>query len=1217
MIDAHRATMRRRAPRLTALVLTIATLGSLIAVGSAAETAGAATPPRDGATQETAAPSCWSIKQNYPSSTDGLYWLRTNMLMQPMQVYCDMTTDGGGWVLIGRGRDGWSFNYSGQQTEAQVRNPITGTAAFSPAALSTQQVSGLMNGGRMDGLTDGIRIRRARNSTGTTWQDVRLYPTNYGQWSWGFGGGIYLSRVCFDGNCQNISSTGYGGQSTRSSGLNSTDRRLNTYPMQSHNWRTGFWYGSSVSGGANNATSYLWQNTNEGQPIAFAQVFIRPRITEADVTGGLLPNSGAPAQTLRPMLDSKSVDLPWQLTNLDRGQTLLGAYVLGFAEYGNTVFVGGKFREVQHGPAGPKVTQSYLAAFNRDTGEFIPTFAPVINAPVHDLAVTADGKLIVAGEFTNVNGVATTGLAALNPTTGASIAGWSASVSRTTGVPYVRSLDVQGSWIYVGGYFSRITGGPTATSRAVGNLTRVRASDGFPDGAWRPSVDNDVWDLDAGPGGDRVYIVGTFRNLNGVALPQPRLAIVDTGTGQSVPGLQPYRPDADTERQQTIMELGDSVYQGGAQHMLHKYAKSDYAFQYSHLTLRGGDYQAMAATNGILYAACHCNDWDFSGTNTWNTPTGYSRVEPINLIGAYDLNTLEFLPEFAPDIQFDGEAAWEQFVDSTGCMWAGGDVHHGYTGAYYGGFAKFCPRDTAAPSVPPNVNVTQNGTSFTINWGDSTDNKTTAANIKYEVLRDDPALGTVVTESQFGRGYTVNDVTQPTRFFLRAVDGAGNRSATTAAFTLVPPPPQLGTLVAAGATWSYRADGVDQGTNWRNPSTDVSSWPTGAAELGWGDGDEATVIPGSATTQYFVRDFNVSNPSQYGSLKLRLLRDDGAVAYVNGVEIARSNMPAGAVNASTLASSFVSGTDETTFVDYNIPASVLTAGTNRIAVEVHQGQANNADGSFNAEVLGFAPAETNAPTSPAVSASGRTASTVNLSWTPSTDDRGVIGYWVRRDGTDLAFTSGTTWTDSGLAATQSYNYDVRAIDLSGNASTPGSVNVGAFAVSEPTLIAAKSVWKYLDNGSNQGTAWRNVGFDDSAWASGPGILGYGRGDEGTVIGYGPDPNLKYITTYFRRTFNVDNAAAVTGLQLRLQLKDGAVVYVNGVEVARPSMPAGTITNQTFASTNIASPADRTWNSYTIPPSVLTNGTNTIAIEVHKNFRSSAALGLDVQLIASF
>src|SRR5687767_9904937 len=49
------------------------------------------------------------------------------------------------------------------------------------------------------------------------------------------------------------------------------------------------------------------------------------------------------------------------------------------------------------------------------------------------------------------------------------------------------------------------------------------------------------------------------------------------------------------------------------------------------------------------------------------------------------------------------------------------------------------------------------------------------------------------------------------------------------------------------------------------------------------------------------------------------------------------------------------------------------------------------------------------------------------------------------------------------------------------------------------LIAARSVWKYLDNGSDQGTAWRAPGFDDSDWESGPAELGYGDGDEATRV----------------------------------------------------------------------------------------------------------------------
>ena len=70
--------------------------------------------------------------------------------------------------------------------------------------------------------------------------------------------------------------------------------------------------------------------------------------------------------------------------------------------------------------------------------------------------------------------------------------------------------------------------------------------------------------------------------------------------------------------------------------------------------------------------------------------------------------------------------------------------------------------------------------------------------------------------------------------------------------------------------------------------------------------------------------------------------------------------------------------------------------------------------------------------------------------------------------------------------------------------------------STATLVAAGSIWRYLDNGSNQGTAWRAPGFNDSTWASGPALLGYGHGDEATDgRRSGRNATQKYLTTYFR------------------------------------------------------------------------------------------------------
>ena len=82
------------------------------------------------------------------------------------------------------------------------------------------------------------------------------------------------------------------------------------------------------------------------------------------------------------------------------------------------------------------------------------------------------------------------------------------------------------------------------------------------------------------------------------------------------------------------------------------------------------------------------------------------------------------------------------------------------------------------------------------------------------------------------------------------------------------------------------------------------------------------------------------------------------------------------------------------------------------------------------------------------------------------------------------------------------------------------------SVSTP-LVAAGSTWRYLDNGVDQGAAWRGTNFDDSSWVSGPAQLGYGDGDEFTVVGFGPDVNNKFVTTYFRRDFVVADAALVS------------------------------------------------------------------------------------------
>lgn len=163
------------------------------------------------------------------------------------------------------------------------------------------------------------------------------------------------------------------------------------------------------------------------------------------------------------------------------------------------------------------------------------------------------------------------------------------------------------------------------------------------------------------------------------------------------------------------------------------------------------------------------------------------------------------------------------------------------------------------------------------------------------------------------------------------------------------------------------------------------------------------------------------------------------------------------------------------------------------------------------------------------------------------------------------------------------------------------------------LIPFGSNWKYLSDGSDQGTSWREPTLDDSSWSSGDGQLGYGDGDEETDVGYVGSASTKNATTYFRHQFSVSSPDTFASIELDLLFDDGAVVYLNGKRVAAANMPTGEPSFDFYIG---STSSDNERESFTIASSLLHEGRNTIAVEIHQEGGSSSDISFDLEMVAT-
>ncbi len=177
-------------------------------------------------------------------------------------------------------------------------------------------------------------------------------------------------------------------------------------------------------------------------------------------------------------------------------------------------------------------------------------------------------------------------------------------------------------------------------------------------------------------------------------------------------------------------------------------------------------------------------------------------------------------------------------------------------------------------------------------------------------------------------------------------------------------------LVPRSATWRYYDSGsappVADGRAWTDPDYQDQGWSSGPAILGfagiepqnpvatqtkrWISGNSGPQV----TTTYFRHEFTLDEEADFSRLLLEILRDDGAVVYLNGTEILRENMPGGTVDYDTLATGAVGGSQQTTWFQRTPEiAHLLQAGTNLLAVSIHQNWGESSDKYFGLSLTGL------------------------------------------------------------------------------------------------------------------------------------------------------------------------------------------------------------------------------------------------------------------------
>jgi chitodextrinase len=301
----------------------------------------------------------------------------------------------------------------------------------------------------------------------------------------------------------------------------------------------------------------------------------------------------------------------------------------------------------------------------------------------------------------------------------------------------------------------------------------------------------------------------------------------------------------------------------------------------------------------------------------------------------------------------------------------------------------------------------------------------------------------------------------------------------------------------------------------------------------------------------------------------------------NGVNCANVDIllstDAGATWSTLLAATPNDGTEAVTIP--NTPGTtnrIMVKGTNHIFFDV-----SNTNFTITSGVT-----DTVAPTAPTLAASGTTQTTTNLSWSGATDNVAVTAYDVYKDGVFFGSTTSSTFAVSGLTASTTYSFTVKAKDAAGNASVASNtVSVTTLApVVDTTAPTAPTL-------SASGTTLTATNLSWSGATDNVAVTGYDVYKDGALLG-------STATT----TYAVSGLTASTTYAFTVKAKDAA----GNISVASNTVSVTTLTPDTTAPTAPTLSASGTTSTTTNLS--WTGATDNIAVTGYNVYRGTTLLG---------